>query len=255
MQDIIHSRLRLWRSQRAARVGGPGGDRLKKSRIRQARGRIQFGRTDCEGVMGMAGGHGGARKGAGRPPKPLSQKIEDGNPGNRQLRKVDFGDPNRPIIAPSYLALLNKGIPGLPSPEDIFYQTAEYLEPSGCLHLVPLQLLSDYAVSVHYLVLAQYELTGTAAVAKNEKKQLTVTAFADVLLKMQKNCAQAWQQIWDIVQRNSERPLSSPEAELIAKILSGRVRKKTKEEKPHATASYAAPNGGEAESGGVQSED
>jgi len=207
--------------------------------------------------MGMANGHGGARKGAGRPPKPLSQKMDDGNPGNRQLRKVDFGDPDVQIIPPSYLALLNKGIPGIPSPEDIFYQTVDYLQPSGCLHLVPPQLLSDYAVSVHYLVLAQYELTGTAAVAKNEKKQLTVTAFADAMWKMHRNCSMAWMPIWDIVQRNSEKPLSTPEAELIAKILSGRVRKKTnpKEKKPRATASYATPAGGEAEPGGVQPED
>jgi hypothetical protein len=202
--------------------------------------------------MGMANGHGGARKGAGRPPKPLSEKMSDGNPGNRQLRKLDFGNPDRPIIAPTYLALLNKGIPGLPSPEEIFYQTVEHLEPSGCLPLIPLQLLTDYAVATHYLVLAQYELSGTAIVAKNEKSQLTVTSFADAMLKMQKNCAQAWQPIWDIVQRNSERPLSNPDAELIAKILSGRVRKKAKEGKPHATASPAAPAGGEDEPGGVQ---
>jgi len=38
----------------------------------------------------MANGHGGARKGAGRKAKKLVDKIMDGNPGNRPMKKLGF---------------------------------------------------------------------------------------------------------------------------------------------------------------------
>ena len=40
----------------------------------------------------MANGHGGARPGAGRKKKPLSEKIVDGNPGKAPLKKLQFGN-------------------------------------------------------------------------------------------------------------------------------------------------------------------
>ena len=39
----------------------------------------------------MANGHGGARPGAGRKKKALSEKIIDGNPGKAPLTKLQFG--------------------------------------------------------------------------------------------------------------------------------------------------------------------
>ena len=38
----------------------------------------------------MANGHGGARPGAGRKKKALSEKIIDGNPGKAPLTKLQF---------------------------------------------------------------------------------------------------------------------------------------------------------------------
>ena len=38
----------------------------------------------------MANGHGGARPGAGRKKKALSEKIMDGNPGKAPLTKLQF---------------------------------------------------------------------------------------------------------------------------------------------------------------------
>ena len=39
----------------------------------------------------MANGHGGARPGAGRKKKALSEKLVDGNPGKAPLTKIQFG--------------------------------------------------------------------------------------------------------------------------------------------------------------------
>ena len=42
-------------------------------------------------VRQMANGHGGARPGAGRKKKALSEKLVDGNPGKAPLTKIQFG--------------------------------------------------------------------------------------------------------------------------------------------------------------------
>ena len=143
---------------------------------------------------------GGARKGAGRKPKPLAEKLAAGNPGHRPLKKVEFTgtggvDPHEP---PAYLRVMEKreqeNRPGIPTPTELYTDTVKYLEPSGCLHLVPAALIADYAMAKYYLLHAQYELGKTATVVKIKKglkkepaESYEITDFAEAMLKMQKN--------------------------------------------------------------------
>jgi len=171
---------------------------------------------------------GGARKGAGRKPKPLAEKLAAGNPGNRPLKKMEFtgkGGSRRPE-PPEYLNLLEKKNKGMPSPVEIFERTVKYLEPSECLNLISAELIADYAMARYYLNCAQFELSQTATVAKNDKNQYAITGFTEAMLKMQKNVLQTWTPIWDIVSKNSERLVTNPEQDLIAMIVGGRARKK-----------------------------
>ena len=78
----------------------------------------------------------------------------------------------------------------------------------------------------YYLIDAQYALSKTAIVGYNEKHELTVTSFTEAMLKLQKNVALTWGVIWDVVSRNSEKVIRNPEEDLIAAIMSGRIRKK-----------------------------
>ena len=53
---------------------------------------------------------GGARKGAGRKPQPLAEKLAEGNPGHRPLKKLEFtgnggNDSRKP---PDYLRVMEK---------------------------------------------------------------------------------------------------------------------------------------------------
>jgi hypothetical protein len=184
---------------------------------------------------------GGARKGAGRKPKPLSEKLAAGNPGHRPLKKVEFTG-NGGFYShqpPEYLRVMEKREqrPGIPTPTELYLETVKYLEPSDCLNLIPSALIADYAIAKYHLLHSQYELGRTSNVVEKESgrkrdgnpnREFVLTDFAEAMLKMQKNVLSTWQPIWDIVSRNSERLVMNPEQDLMAVIVSGRARKKTR---------------------------
>jgi len=178
----------------------------------------------------MANGHGGARKGAGRKPKPLSQRIEEGNPGHRTLKKVEFpgidGDSSLKYMAPDFMGLMDADVPGIPPPKVIFEETVDYLRPSGCLHMIPVLLLGDYVLAKYQLLIAQYQLAKTGILTQDEgSDEIYITPFTEAMLKLQKNALSTWQPIWDIVSRNSMTRLEDPEAQLFGMIMGARKRK------------------------------
>jgi hypothetical protein len=194
--------------------------------------------------------HGGARKGAGRKPKPLAEKLAAGNPGHRPLKKVEFAGNGNDIGPPEYLGLLEKKATGMPTPIALYHETIRYLQPSDCLNLIPAALISDYVMAKYYLLCAQFDLSKTAIVAKNDKNDWAVTGFTDAVLKLQKNVLACWEPIWDIVSRNSERLVTNPEQDLMAILLGSRQRKKTKGA-PDDFFEHPQNPGGAAESGPV----
>lgn len=172
---------------------------------------------------------GGARPGAGRKPKPLSEKLANGNPGKRPLKKVAFENTSyNPAAPPSYLADLEKKLGNtVTTPQEIYRETIAYLEPTECLHLIPAALIRDYVMANYHMVQAHYELSQTHLVGKNNKGEIVMTSFSESMLKMQKNVLSTWQPIWEIISRNSERVIANPEHELLTTILNSRIRKKT----------------------------
>jgi hypothetical protein len=172
---------------------------------------------------------GGARSNSGRKPTPLAEKLAKGNPGKRPLKKVEFAkttyDPTKP---PRYLEMLAKKHGDfLVSPLEIYEEAMEYLEPSGCLHLIPKTLIREYVMANFYAVQAHYELSTSSNVGIDNKGAVVITGFAKFMQDQQKQVLFIWDKIWDIVSRNSERVLDNPEHELLSLILGGRVRNKT----------------------------
>jgi hypothetical protein len=195
---------------------------------------------------------GGARKGAGRKPKPLAEKIAAGNPGRRPLKKVEFaGEAKTDPKPPEFLATIKRNAPGVPAPVDIYAETVEYLEPSGCLNLIPKALISDYVMAKYWLACAQYDLSRTAITIQNPDKTFQVSSFTEAMLKLQKNVVLTWQPIWDIVARNSEKLVDNPERDLVAYIVGGRIRKKSRGGLPDATCGDTENTGGQAEPGEI----
>jgi len=184
---------------------------------------------------------GGARKGAGRKPKPLAEKLDTGNPGHRPLKKLEFQEPDGDIeqdfSPPDYLGLLERQrvAPGTPTPIEIYHATIKHLKPSGCLSLVSPALLADYVMAKYYLICSQFDLSMTAIVAvkaQGEKgknrDEYEMTSFAEAYLKLQKNVLQTWEPIWEIVQANATRLVTNPEQDLVTSLTTARQRKTQK---------------------------
>jgi len=174
---------------------------------------------------------GGARKGAGRKPRPLAQKIAEGNPGKRPLKKVEFADDSYdPSIPPEYLPMMERGRGAtITTPNELYGEAIRYLEPSGCLYLIPSAMIMDYVIAKYYLLQAQYELANSVIVGKNPNNDnIEVSQFTEAMLKLQKNVLATWAPIWDIVSRNSERTVANPENDLMAVMFGGRTRKTQK---------------------------
>ena len=86
----------------------------------------------------MANGHGGARPGSGQPRKPLAQKILEGHPDKRSPKILDIR-PNDNTTVPEYperLAYYPSRFQGEPTSQDIWNETVEFLETTGCLHMI-----------------------------------------------------------------------------------------------------------------------
>jgi len=207
---------------------------------------------------------GGARKGAGRKPKALSEKLAAGNPGHRPLKKLEFAGKIKNHGVPEYLqGMENAGHRGLvPSPVQIYEDIVSFLEPSKSLHLISPQLLADYSCAKYYLVCAQYQLSQMAIVGyeptgKQKKNgedvtELKVSSFTEAVLKLQKNVLATWEPIWDIVSQNSERLITNPEEEILLMVMGGRVRRKPKKEAVNRGEPEPAENSaGEAEPGSL----
>lgn len=79
------------KSLRPFPLGNGEGSREQKKRI-QTQKIKEINRKD-ETIMAKDGtSRGGARPGAGRKPKAITEKVADGNPGGRKLTVVDFGE-------------------------------------------------------------------------------------------------------------------------------------------------------------------
>ena len=194
---------------------------------------------------------GGARKHSGRKPKALIDKIAAGNPGHRPLKKMEWGDGKDKIEPPQYLLTMDQHQPGIPSPTEIFAKTVKQLEPSQCLELVGEELIAEYAMAKYYLLIAQYELSQTAITGQSVKGEIIVSGFTESMLKLQKNAVMVWGQIWDIVSRNSETAIRSPEG-LFSEMMTGRVHDKPKKGAGIIdTVQHPKYPDREAESGGV----
>jgi hypothetical protein len=169
---------------------------------------------------------GGARKNAGRKPKPLSEKLSAPSRGHRPLKKVEWEGGNHRPEPPKYLdIMISRADSAIPRPSDIFTEIVDYLEPSDCLNLIPVHLIVDYSLAKHLLLAAHWELAQTAIVIENGDNEIVVSSFTEAVLKLQKNMMLTWEPIWDIVSRNSEKILKPMENDPILITMVNRTRK------------------------------
>ena len=121
---------------------------------------------------------GGKRPGAGRPKKPLAEKLATGNPGKRPIKVLEFSGERKaekPEPAP-YLEILDgSGSVYYPSATDIFRKTVDWLETTGCLHFISPQLIEDFALNTSRRLWAGYEMMRRDQVCRDPQRKILRT--------------------------------------------------------------------------------
>lgn len=223
-------------ARQAGKAGKSGRDRHRRKRTGCDKilrsGQIlknpRIGLSEKYSYGGITMPRGGARKGAGRKPKSLSEKIAAGNPGKRPLTKVVFTDDSYDSSKPpDYIdKMIYRRSEHVTTPKEIYENTVRFLEPSGCLYLIPDMMIMDFAIAKYYLLLAQQEMTYSTIVGKNAKTDdIEITEYTEAMIKLQKNVLATWAPIWETVSRNSERVIDNPENDAMQIMFVGRKRK------------------------------
>lgn len=155
---------------------------------------------------------GGARPGAGRPKKPLADKIIDGNPGKRELTKLKFSGDKKSKTGfeknsdtqkskmPSYLDMVAKeGGDVLPPASEIYKMLADWIDGSGCTEFIAPNLIEDFAFLRRAYLECEYMNRKLGRIASGKR-----SPYVNMALDYQKAMMAVYNQIWLIISRNCE---------------------------------------------------
>ncbi len=176
----------------------------------------------------MANGHGGARAGAGQKKKPLAEKIQNGNPGRRPLDVVVFptadlpgGDMPKPQ---DYLAAKQKDGGGTIAVE-VYEKTWRWLNERGCAHLIPPQVLENYAQTVGRWVQCEEAISSYGFLSKHPTTGAPIPSpFVTMSQSFMKQANNLWFQIYQIMRENCASPFEgkSPQDDVMERLLSAK---------------------------------
>ena len=167
---------------------------------------------------------GGARVGAGRPKKPLADKLLEGNPGKRELtvlkklsefqgeNQTDNSKPRntknqRTLISkmPTYLDITAKeGGDALPPASELYKMLADFIDGVGCADFVSPSLMEDFAFLRRGYLECEYMNRKLGRIASGKR-----SPYVNMALDYQKAMMTVYNQIWLVISRNCEEKYES----------------------------------------------
>jgi len=124
---------------------------------------------------------GGSRAGAGRKPKALAEKILEGNPGKRTIKVNKFKYENQKTS------------------EKIYKTVLDFAEKSGCKDLIADFLLEDFAFLRNAYLDCENHIEMYGRIMNGKASPAVRMA-----LDYHKEMMSVYNQIWNIISRNSE---------------------------------------------------
>lgn len=216
------------KSLRPFPLGNGEGSREQKKRI-QTQKIKEINRKD-ETIMAKDGtSRGGARPGAGRKPKAITEKVAAGNPGGRKLTVVDFGEnaaeltgEEMPPVSEFMKAVQKDG--SVLCAEDIFKTTWTWLRERRCDHLVPTQIIEQYAMAAARWVQCEEYVSTYGFLAKRANGSVANSPYVNISREYMKQANNIWYQIYQVVKENCTVELSgaTPQDDVMERLL--RVR-------------------------------
>ena len=178
----------------------------------------------------MANGQGGARIGAGRKKKALADNIADGNPGKRKLTVLDFNDTAADLTGQdmpppkAYLAAKQKNGKDLIAVE-IYTETWQWLAERDCSHLIPKQILEQYAMAISRWIQCEECITEYGFLAKHPTTGNAIPSpYVAMSQSFSKQANNLWYQIYQVVKENCsvEYRGATPHDDMMERLLSAR---------------------------------
>lgn len=217
-----------YKSLQLMNAGNGPGLRVNAGRIQREKTRNQKYGDDFMSKDGT--NRGGARPGAGRKPKAISEKIASGNPGGRKLTVVDFGGEavnlkgsEMPPVKDYLKARQKDG--SVTCAEEIYKEIWEWLRARKCDQLIPVQQIEQYAMSVARWIQCEEAVSEFGFLAKKPTGTVFSSPYVTMAREYMKQANLAWYQIYQVVKENCTVDLGdrSPQDDVMERLLTARM--------------------------------
>lgn len=162
---------------------------------------------------------GGARPGAGRPKKAVTQKILEGNPGKRPIEVVNFTTDNGlelPSEPPSYLSAKAK---------EIYKTVYAWLKSIGCTQGILPYNLEEYAFCKARWLECEEMNTKHGLLVKDQNGKPMPSPFVGMAQQYLKQTNEVWSKIYIVVRESklSKWDETNPNDDIMEKLLGGKA--------------------------------
>lgn len=168
---------------------------------------------------------------AGQKKKALSDKVLEGNPGRRKLTIMDFTEADisdlegQTMPQPrKYLSAPQKGGKALLASE-IYESTWKWLNARGCAHLIPAQLIEQYAMAISRWIQCEECITEFGFLAKHPTTGNAIAShYVSMSQSFGKQANNLWYQIYQVVRENcsTEYKGANPHDDMMERLLTAR---------------------------------
>jgi len=166
---------------------------------------------------------GGARPGAGRKPKALIDKINEGQSAEVLMEPAELEGMDVPPVK-DFLKSPQKSGRELVA-EEVYKETYVWLKARGCDKLVTTQMVEQYAMSVSRWIQCEEIVSSTGFLAKHPTTGAAIAspyvAMSQSYMKQTNYC---WMQIYQIVKENCsvEYQGNTPQDDVMERLLRAR---------------------------------
>lgn len=162
---------------------------------------------------------GGARPGAGRPKKAVTQKILEGNPGKRPIEVVNFTTDNGlelPSEPPSFLSAKAK---------EIYKTVYAWLKSIGCTQGILPYNLEEYAFCKARWLECEDMNTKHGLLVKDQNGKPMPSPFVGMAQQYLKQTNEVWSKIYIVVRESklSKWDETNPNDDIMEKLLGGKA--------------------------------
>lgn len=165
---------------------------------------------------------GGARPGAGRPRKALTEKISEGKTAEVMMQPAELEAVDVPPVK-EFMTTIQRDGTKLCAKE-VFTETYEWLKARGCEKLVSRQLVEQYAMSVSRWIHCEEVVSKTGYIAKHPTTSAPIASpYVSMSQAYLKQASVCWNQIFTVVRENcSVEFQGNPQDDMMEKLLRSR---------------------------------